>query len=64
MKICPVCRAAAFDDAEICFGCMHRFGDEAEEVSVPLETLPEFRITFTPMRTPSGTLTWSCAVEV
>ena len=26
MRICPVCHARAFDDAEICYGCMHRFG--------------------------------------
>ena len=28
MKICPICKAATFDDAGICFGCMHRFEDE------------------------------------
>lgn len=26
MKICPVCKALAFDDATTCFGCMHPFG--------------------------------------
>ncbi|OUO92123.1 hypothetical protein B5F40_01985 [Gordonibacter sp. An230] len=26
MKVCPVCHARAFDDAEVCFGCLHRFG--------------------------------------
>ena len=25
MKTCPVCGAGAFDDAEVCFGCLHRF---------------------------------------
>ena len=25
MKTCPVCHARAFDDAEVCFGCLHRF---------------------------------------
>lgn len=25
MKTCPVCRAGAFDDAEVCYGCLHRF---------------------------------------
>ncbi len=25
MKTCPVCGAKAFDDAEVCYGCLHRF---------------------------------------
>lgn len=25
MKVCPICAAKAFDDAEVCFGCLHRF---------------------------------------
>lgn len=25
MKECPVCKAGSFDDAEICYGCLHRF---------------------------------------
>ena len=25
MKVCPVCKAKAFDDAEVCYGCLHRF---------------------------------------
>lgn len=28
MKTCPTCGARAFDDAEVCFGCLHRYGDE------------------------------------
>lgn len=28
MKMCPVCRARTFDDAEVCYGCLHRFADE------------------------------------
>ena len=28
MKTCPVCQAGAFDDAEVCFGCLYRFKDE------------------------------------
>ena len=27
MKTCPVCEAVAFDDAAICYGCMHRFAE-------------------------------------
>ena len=26
MKVCPVCGAKAFDDAAVCYGCLHRFG--------------------------------------
>ena len=28
MKTCPTCGARAFDDAEVCFGCLHRYGEE------------------------------------
>ena len=34
MRICPVCHARAFDDAEICYGCMHRFGVKDAAVSL------------------------------
>lgn len=29
MKTCPICNAKAFDDADICYGCLHRFDKEA-----------------------------------
>lgn len=32
MKTCPVCKARTFDDAEVCYGCMHRFGSTPTEV--------------------------------
>ncbi|HIY82350.1 hypothetical protein [Rubneribacter sp.] len=25
MKVCPTCGAGAFDDAEVCYGCLHRY---------------------------------------
>ncbi len=25
MKVCPVCKSLSFDDAEVCYGCLHRF---------------------------------------
>ena len=28
MKTCPVCKERSFDDAEVCYGCLHRFGRE------------------------------------
>lgn len=31
MKVCPVCKAACFDDMEVCYGCLHRFPQEREE---------------------------------
>ena len=27
MKTCPVCQARSFDDAEVCYGCLHRFSE-------------------------------------
>ena len=63
MKTCPVCHATAFEDAEICYGCMHRY-TEADEAPVFPDAPPDFRIRFTPTREQSGTLTWTCAVEV
>lgn len=37
MKVCPVCGARAFDDAPMCFGCLHRFEENAREDEVPLD---------------------------
>lgn len=31
MKTCPICGARAFDDAEVCFGCLYRYGEEPAE---------------------------------
>lgn len=25
MKTCPICKAQAFEDAEVCYGCLHHF---------------------------------------
>lgn len=30
MKSCPICHAAAFNDAKVCYGCLHRF-EEGED---------------------------------
>lgn len=40
MKTCPVCSAKAFDDARICYGCMHSFEAEShkKEEPSPLDT--------------------------
>ena len=28
MKVCPVCKSLSFDDAEVCYGCLHQFAAE------------------------------------
>ena len=35
MRVCPVCHARAFDDAEVCYGCLHRFSGK-EPVAAPM----------------------------
>ena len=37
MKTCPVCKARCFDDMEICYGCMHRFEDDADNKEMRVE---------------------------
>lgn len=35
MKVCPVCKARAFDDADVCYGCLYSYKEDdlfAEEV--------------------------------
>lgn len=34
MKTCPVCRSGAFDDAKVCYGCLHPYADGAGAVRV------------------------------
>ena len=34
MKTCPVCAAKAFDDAEVCYGCLHRFEEGEARTSI------------------------------
>ncbi len=31
MKRCPICSAVTFDDAEICYGCLHHFEKEGDD---------------------------------
>ena len=77
MKTCPVCEALAFDDAPICYGCLHRFGEEdAHSEAKPIESvpymeyaesgadLPVFSIRFTPELVNTGGVTWRCSVEL
>lgn len=62
MKTCPVCQAVAFDDAETCFGCMHRF--EEDDAVPKINTPPVFSIRFTPELGKAGSVKWNCAVEM
>ena len=66
MKICPICQATTFDDAEVCYGCMHRFSDSDELVHCADDSPDapvEFCIRFVPVQEPSGVFTWRCRVE-
>lgn len=29
MKKCPICSATSFDDADVCYGCLHHFQDDS-----------------------------------
>ena len=31
MKTCPVCQARTFDDALVCYGCLHRFEGDGDK---------------------------------
>ena len=67
MKTCPVCQSVAFDDAETCFGCMHRFGEDGDilpEEGAEENALPVFSIRFTPEIEITGGVKWNCAVEM
>ena len=67
MKTCPVCHAVAFDDAELCYGCLHRFAKDDEPCQASKEnenTPPAFSIRFTPEAGIAGGVVWNCAVEM
>lgn len=79
MKTCPVCQAKAFDDALVCYGCLHRYDDldptpgvddNGAETVVPMAIdahvpqPPQFSIKMTPLQDAAGAITWNCAVDV
>lgn len=45
MKTCPVCGSGAFDDAEVCYGCLHRYGSDSFQggLSLPRPAAPVAR---------------------
>lgn len=69
MKTCPICHAATFDDAETCFGCLHRF-EEEEPPAAPMPANPPgnlppaFLIRLAPTEEPSGAISWTCSVDL
>jgi len=77
MKVCPICHSRAFDDAAVCFGCMHRFGEKPAQVlpapepqegdvrMVPVHSadLPAFLIKLTPPQL-GDARSWTCSVEL
>lgn len=40
MKTCPICSAKAFDDAAVCYGCLHRFREEACKATDEVRQMP------------------------
>lgn len=76
MKECPICGATAFTDAAVCFGCMHRFGEEPARVLPTPEpskearrcpgdgAMPSFLITFAPPAASGEVGPWTCSVEL
>ncbi len=37
MKTCPACQSVAFNDAQVCYGCMHPFGKELYDATKDAE---------------------------
>lgn len=35
VKVCPQCGAAAFEDMDVCYGCLHRFGAAVPAAGMP-----------------------------
>lgn len=44
MKQCPICQGTSFDDAQTCFGCLHRFEQEQETPDTDLVAEPPLRV--------------------
>lgn len=68
MKICPVCSARSFDDAELCFGCLHPFGPQDEpgfqvQAKASSENLPSFFVHVWADRGDDDALVWHCRAE-
>lgn len=42
MVQCPVCKSLCFDDMDVCYGCMHRFGADPGAEGFMASGLPDF----------------------
>lgn len=67
MKVCPVCGCTAFDDAKVCFGCLHPFTEEDDEIAEEKKNREEsassrFLVSFEPA-VEGGRVSWTCSVE-
>ena len=65
MKTCPICGARAFDDAEVCYGCLHRFSDDMPARSLERSACgtPSFLIRLRLVSSGRGEYRWSCEIE-
>ena len=65
MKTCPVCGARAFDDAAVCYGCMHRFADEGQQDGFirQASSPPAFLIRLRAVQSSGGEYRWTCEVK-
>ena len=74
MKQCPICQSKAFDDAAICYGCLHEFTDDdcvpavapdlGQSDASANDGLPSFVIKIRPERERSGLTSWTCTVDL
>lgn len=39
---CPICKSLCFDDMDVCYGCMHRFGADPGAEGFMASGLPDF----------------------
>ncbi len=71
MKTCPFCHSGAFDDAQICYGCLHRFTGEEPAVSAARPpvgstatgTGPALLISVQAVSGSDGAVEWRCDAD-
>lgn len=54
MKICPVCHSGAFDDAKVCYGCLHRFESDEGQPTVRPQHIQQTASVEQPISRPSA----------
>ena len=63
MKTCPICGAGAFDDAQVCYGCLHRFsegesGIAARPIGAAKANPPALVISVQAVQNDDGAIEW------